>query len=65
MAVVAYNIVCRTTIMSCRGHDDFEVIIFCLSDHLLLISDGYVIDFNINGITPLIFASMVHKLWHN
>ncbi|XP_021932059.1 TBC1 domain family member 31 isoform X2 [Zootermopsis nevadensis] len=24
MAVVAYNIVCRTTIMSCRNRDDFE-----------------------------------------
>lgn len=29
MAVVAYNIVCRTTIMSCHNRDDFEVSFFC------------------------------------
>lgn len=26
MAVVSYNIVCRRTVMSCRDHDDFQVI---------------------------------------
>jgi len=29
MAVVSYNIVCRRTVMSCRDHDDFEVIFSC------------------------------------